>query len=105
MRVILDECLPRLFGLLLVGHTVTTVPRAGWSGVKNGRLLTLIAGAHDAFITIDRNLPAQQALSGLSFGIIVLGAVSNRTIDLAPLAPSVIATLALLQPGEVRYVP
>jgi predicted nuclease of predicted toxin-antitoxin system len=36
MKVLLDECLPRKLGRLLVGHEVTTVQEAGWSGVTNG---------------------------------------------------------------------
>ena len=51
MRVILDECLPRKLGLLLTGHELNTVQRAGWAGVVNGRLLAKIAGQYDAFIT------------------------------------------------------
>lgn len=58
MRVLLDECLPRKLGRLLVGHEVTKVQQAGWAGLVNGRLLQQIDGSHDAFITVDRNLPA-----------------------------------------------
>jgi hypothetical protein len=36
MRVLLDECLPRKLGRLLVGHEVSTVQKAGWAGVVNG---------------------------------------------------------------------
>jgi len=78
MRVILDECLPRKLALELVGHIVTTVPKAGWAGILNGRLLTLIDGDFDAFVTVDKNLPAQQKKGALSFGVVVLRAPSNR---------------------------
>jgi hypothetical protein len=54
MRVILDECLPRRFGLELPGHLVSTVPLAGWAGVSNGKLLALIAGNYDVFVTVDK---------------------------------------------------
>jgi hypothetical protein len=36
------------------------VPLAGWSGVSNGKLLARISGNYDVFITVDKNLPAQQ---------------------------------------------
>lgn len=39
MKVLLDECLPRKLGRLLIGHDVSTVPEAGWAGVTNGKLL------------------------------------------------------------------
>lgn len=90
MRVLLDECLPLRLGSAIVGHTVTTVPKAGWASIKNGRLLQLIAGAHDAFITIDKNMPAQQPMSNLPFGVIVLKAKSNRIADVLPMATAIL---------------
>lgn len=60
MRVLLDECLPRRLGLELVGHLVSTVPQAGWTGISNGKLLQLIAGNYDVFLTVDRNIPANR---------------------------------------------
>lgn len=104
MRVILDECLPRKLGAELVGHTVTTVPKAGWAGIVNGKLLGLIHGRFDAFITVDKNLPAQQKASELSFIIIVLRAPSNRLKDLKPLVPEILAALAILKPGRVTII-
>lgn len=104
MRVILDECLPRKLGLLLTGHDVTTVQRAGWAGVVNGKLLALIAGHYDAFITVDQNLPAQQNAATLPFGIVVLRSPTNQLPDLQPLVPQILAALGKLQPGQVTVV-
>jgi hypothetical protein len=104
MRVLLDECLPRRFGLALTGHLVSTVQQAGWAGISNGKLLVLITGHYDAFITIDQNLPAQQKTAALSFGVVVLRAPSNQLADLRPLVPQVLETLAVLQPGAVVVV-
>lgn len=105
MRVILDECLPRRLGRELVGHDVVTVPEAGWAGVANGRLLALIDGVFDAFVTIDRNLPAQQTVSKLSFGVVIVRARSNRLSDLTPLAPAILAALATLKQGQSVTIP
>jgi hypothetical protein len=104
MRVILDECLPRRLGLELSGHLVSTVPLAGWAGVSNGKLLARIAGNYDAFVTVDRNLPAQHKTAVLPFGVIVLRAPSNQLSDLRPLVPQILAALAALQPGQVVTV-
>jgi len=101
MRVMLDECLPRRLGLELRGHLVTTVPQAGWASVSNGELLALIDGNFDAFVTVDKNLPAQQKLGALSFGIVMLRAPSNRIDDLRPLVPRILEALASLQPRQV----
>ena len=53
---------------------------------------------------MDKNLPRQQQLSGLSFGVIVLRAPSNRLEDLLPLVPEMLASLASLKPGNLVYV-
>ena len=104
MRVILDECLPRRLGLELPGHLVSTVPLAGWAGATNGKLLAHIAGKYDAFITVDKNLPAQQRTASLTFGVIVLRAPSNQLSDLRPLVPLILDALKTLQPGQVITV-
>ena len=104
MRVLLDECLPRKLGVELVGHTVTTVPKAGWAGIVNGKLLGLIHGNFDAFITVDKNMPAQQNMAALSFSIIIFRAPSNRLKDLKPLVPKLLAALSNTRPGQVVVV-
>ncbi len=43
MRLLLDECLPARLRHDLPGHEVQTVPGMGWAGIKNGKLLRLIA--------------------------------------------------------------
>jgi hypothetical protein len=60
MRVLIDECLDWRLARGLPGHTVTSVQRMGWSGVKNGRLLALAEQQFDVFITGDRNVSFQQ---------------------------------------------
>jgi hypothetical protein len=40
MKIILDESVPQKLRLLIEGHTVVTVGFRGWSGLKNGELLT-----------------------------------------------------------------
>ena len=56
MRILLDECLPARFRRELPGHGIQTVPQAGWAGIKNGRLLRLIAGSgkFDVFLTVNK---------------------------------------------------
>ena len=66
MHILLDECLPARLRRDLPGHEVLTVPRAGWAGVKNGRLPRLIAdsGKFDVFLTMDRKLPQEHKSMG-----------------------------------------
>ena len=104
MRVLLDENLPHDLIDALPGHSVTTVHSQGWAGTTNGALLKRASGAIDAFVTMDTNLEHQQNVSVLTFGLVVVGAPSNRIQDLAPLAPEILEALTKLRPGTVVHV-
>jgi hypothetical protein len=104
MRVVLDECLPKRLTRELPGHEARTVQQMGWSGISNGKLLFLIRCQFDAFITVDSNLAYQQNLSTLPVAVVVLRAPSNKIEDLRPLLPILLATLAVIKPGELRVV-
>jgi predicted nuclease of predicted toxin-antitoxin system len=103
MRIILDECMPARLRRDLPGHQVQTVPRAGWAGIKNGKLLQLIAasGQFDIFLTMDKSLPHQQQLKALPFAVVILRATSNNIEDARPLMPEFLRHLAEFQPGHV----
>jgi len=78
---------------------------AGWSGLTNGALLARIAGAYDCFVTIDKNLPSQQAVAKLPFGVIILMARSNKVADVTPFARAIAAALPDIQPGQIVRLP
>ena len=103
MRILLDECVPARLRRDLTGCEVQTVPQAGWAGIKNGRLLKLIAAANkfDVFLTMDKNLPNQQKISGLPFAVVVLRARSNSITDVRPFVPEILRRLSGFQPGQV----
>lgn len=90
MRILLDESIPRRLGALLVGHEATTVPKSGWAGIKNGKLLALAAPKFDVFLTADRNVEFQQNLSALPIAILIVLAKSNRMEDVRPLVPEIL---------------
>jgi hypothetical protein len=46
----------------------------------------------------------QQNMAGLSFGVIVLSAPTNRLEALVPLVPRILAELASLAPGQIIRV-
>ena len=104
MRVLLDENLPHDLTGALVGHSVSTVQALGWAGTKNGALLKRASGLIDALVTIDRKLATPAEFSVLPFGVVVVGAQSNRVQDLMPLVPEILAALARVQPGSVEQV-
>jgi predicted nuclease of predicted toxin-antitoxin system len=104
MRILLDEDLPRRLCALLAGHKATTVPRMGWAGVKNGKLLALAASQFDVFLTMDQNLEYQQNMATLPIAVLVLEAVSNRLEHLAPMVPSILREIKQVQPCTLRRV-
>jgi hypothetical protein len=99
MRILLDESLPDELQAELTGHDVRTVGGVGWSGLKNGELLARSAREFDVFLTADQNLQYQQNLNKLPISVVVLAAKSNRILDLRPLIPQLLKTLASL-PGR-----
>jgi hypothetical protein len=84
---------------------VTTVQQAGWAGVVNGQLLQRIVGQYDVFITVDRNLPAQQNTVQLTFAIIILRTPTNQLKDLEPLVPRILEAIGNLQSGRIIVIP
>ena len=104
MRILLDESLPRRLASALSMHEVQTVVEAGWSGVKNGKLLALASVQFDAFVTADQNLQYQQNLSALPVSVVVLVAHNNRLESLLPLVPQLLSCLSALQPKTLVRV-
>ena len=104
MRILLDEPVPRQLGSLLLGHEATTVPKSGWAGIKNGKLLALAATKFDVFLTTDQNIEFQQNLVALPIAILVVVARSNRMRGIEPLLVSILKELNHLPPKSLRRV-
>lgn len=104
MKILLDECIDRRFGRDLTGHDVWTVPQMGWTGVKNGSLMTLAADEFEIFITVDRNLSYQQNIPKFNLAVIVLSSISNRYADLIPFAPLILECIPTLVIGNVTQL-
>ncbi len=104
MRILLDESVPARLGPLLIGHTVTTVQRRGWSSIKNGKLLALSADEFDLVLTADRGMEYQQNLATLPVAVIIVLARSNRMQDIAPAVPQILSALGQIEPGTLLKV-
>ena len=105
MRVLLDECVPKALGRSLIGHAVRTVPQEGWSGKKNGELLSLMAAARfEVLLTVDQGVRHQQNLRTAGVAVVIMVAASNDIADLIPLVPDVLAALTIVQPGDAVEV-
>ena len=53
---------------------------------------------------MDKGLVYQQNLVGRNIAILILGAKSNRLVDLLPLVPDILSTLAVARKGEVARI-
>ncbi len=104
MRILLDESLPRDLPALIVGHEVTTVASAGWSSVKNGKLLTLAAAQFDVFVTADRHIEFQQNQAALPIAIIVLLVRRTRIQAIEPVVPNLLKLLNHIAPRTLHKV-
>lgn len=104
MRILLDESLPKDLAPLISGHEVTTVRAAGWSSIKNGRLLALAAARYDVFVTADRNLEYQQNIATLPIAVVVLFVRRTRVQAIVPVIPELLTLLNHLPPKVLRKV-
>jgi predicted nuclease of predicted toxin-antitoxin system len=104
VKLLLDECVDRRLACDLVGHSVSTVPRRGWAGIKNGELLALAEKEFDVFITVDRKLPMQQDLMKFKIPVLLLRARTNRLEDIGPLVPELLKTIDRATAGTLTTV-
>ena len=104
VKVLLDECVDRRFARDLVGHSVTTVQRRGWGGVKNGDLLALAEKEFDAFVTVDRKLATQQDLMRFRIPVLLIRARTNRLEHIRPLAGELLEKLPQATARELTIV-
>jgi predicted nuclease of predicted toxin-antitoxin system len=101
VRVLLDTCVPRRVARDLSAFEVRHTTEMGWGDLDDGPLLREIAGHFDAFVTVDRNLPYQQKLTGRPFAVLLLRVRTNRLTDVARLVPKLRAALKRVAAGEV----
>lgn len=89
MKILLDECVTKKLKQHLSEYEVFTVTEMGWSGLKNGKLMTAcVENGFDILLTIDKNLAFQQNLDKYNISIVVLNTLSSKIEDILPLIPT-----------------
>ena len=79
MRILLDECVTKRLKTHLTSYEVATVTEKGWSGLRNGQLMTAAsADGFDILLTIDKNLQHQQNVGKYPLIIVVLNSPSSK---------------------------
>ena len=104
MKILLDECVDRRLARDLADHSVITVPRRGWAGIKNGDLLALAEKEFDVFITVDRKISRQQDLTKFKIPVLLLRARTNRLEDIRPLAAQLLERLPGARAGALTVI-
>jgi len=104
VKILLDECVDRRLARELADHSVITVPRRGWAGIKNGDLLALAEKEFDAFITVDQKISTQQDLTKLKIAVVLLRGRTNRLEHIRLLVPELLKTLQQATTGVLTTV-
>jgi hypothetical protein len=104
MKILLDESVPQKLRLLIEGdHTVVTTWFQGWSGLKNGALLSAAEQAgFELFITADREIRFQQNLKGRKMALVVL--TTNNWASVKAHIAGIMAAVSAATPGSYTEV-
>lgn len=105
MKILLDECVTKKVKPLLPDFEVKTVAEMGFSGLKNGKLLTATQEAgFDLLITIDKNMDFQQNISKFKLTIVVFGVKNSNIKYIQPLIPIFIQSVKTFQKGRTYNI-
>ena len=100
MRILIDECVPRMVKRFLTKHDARTVQELGYSSYKNGDLLRFAYSKYDLFITADQNLRYQQNLSGRELAILMLS--TNKKSIIKANGDKILKAVNEVKPSEFR---
>ncbi|MEX8546666.1 MAG: DUF5615 family PIN-like protein [Mucilaginibacter sp.] len=95
MKILLDECVTKHLKAHLNEYEVFTVREMHWSGIKNGKLMSLcVENNFDILLTIDKNLQYQQNLEKYPVTIVVFNSYTSKAEELIKFLPSFRTQLA-----------
>jgi predicted nuclease of predicted toxin-antitoxin system len=105
MKILLDECVTKRFKPHLPQHEVATVTEKGWSGLKNGDLMTAASGdGFDILLTIDKNLQHQQNVGKYPLIVVILNSPSSKLEMLVTFLPSFEKQIPVFTKGNAYLV-
>jgi hypothetical protein len=105
MRVFVDARVDPRVAELFPNHEVTTAFDFNWHTLPDHRLLPLLQGRFDVFVTADRGFEHEHNLKNLSFGIVIVHVPKNKVEFYRPLAEQLIAAITSVRPAQVTHVP
>ena len=105
MKILLDECVTKKLKNFLTEFQVFTVTEMGWSGTKNGKLMTLCEeNQFDVLLTIDKNLMFQQNLEKYNVTIAVLNCKTSKIEDLKNYIESFKSQITLFEKSKAYLI-
>jgi predicted nuclease of predicted toxin-antitoxin system len=105
MKVLLDENVPETLTPAFDRFETWHINELGWQGKENGPLLRAArAAGFTALVTTDVNLYNQQKARLHGLALIVLRVFSNAPSGIIPLVPAAQDLLAVIVPGEIKYL-
>ena len=105
MKILLDECVTKHLGPYLPHHEVSTVSKQGWSGIKNGELMTVaILAGFEVLLTIDKNFQHQQNIGKYNLIVVVLDTPSSKLEILIQYLPAFQQQLLSFAKGNAYLV-
>lgn len=97
MKILLDECVTKKLKRYLTNHDVFTVTEMGWSGLKNGKLMSkCVEYEFEILLTIDKNLTFQQNLKQFPIAVVVLNTATSKIEEMVLYVPRFLE-------GELEY--
>ena len=99
MKILLDECTPRIVKTRLPQRAISTVQDMGWAGITNGELLVRAEREFDVLVTADQKLRQQQRLAGRRLAVIVLP--TNQVPEVIKLLPDLERALDTIHSGAL----
>lgn len=97
MNILLDEGVPRIIQRRLSDLPISTIEEMGWRGIKNGKLLNLMARQFGILVTTDKNLRHQQNLGKRQISAIILP--TNEIPLVIALLPEIEEALMTIETG------
>jgi len=105
MKVLLDECVTKSIKSHLADLEVHTVSEMGWSGVKNGNLMSLcVQNQFDVLLTIDKNMVYQQNFEKYPVTVAVFNSSTSKLEELIFFIPSFLKQLSFLEKNRVYVI-
>lgn len=102
MKILLDECISKRLKIHLADVDVYSVSEMGWSGLKNGKLLTQASNSgFNLLLTIDKNLQYQQNIERYNLSIFVLNVATSKVEELVTYLPVFRSKMPFFTGGNV----